>query len=337
MRIIKWSQGENYVDLAHASNMLGYIYSNKNCEQYNLSMAVDCHEGALRYMPSNSELTAKALCNIAICYVNMLQGDGRHAIPTDRIEKMTVKAIHYLESCIAIYENLAHVSGPIAPQETAELAKSLYYKGVLHMQFSGLSKNSQDDVHAIECFTEALALYRDLLKNDSVAHAGATSGVLQKLGMMLIKGRDYDQAMTFFQEALQLREQIQSSLESVEKENKREMAEIYYGMGVVMCERRDRNCEGAMECYKHSLKIRVLVLGPHHIDVAQTLNNIGSVYARMNDFSDAKDYWSRALDIYRSNGLTNDDEKVKCTVANMELANKLVIFPSKAKKSGSLK
>lgn len=337
MRIMKWSRGENHIDVAHASNMLGYIYSNKNCEQYNLSMAVDCHEGALRYMPSNSELTAKALCNIAICYVNILQGEGRHAIPTDRIEKMTDKAIHYLESCIAIYENIAHVSGPIAPLETSELAKSLYYKGVLHMQFSGLSKNSQDDEHAIECFTEALALYRELLKNDSVAHAGATSGVLQKLGMMLLKDKAYDQSLTYFQEALKIREQLQGSLESVEKENKREMAEIYYGMGVVMCERRDRNCEGAMECYKHSLKIRVFVLGPHHIDVAQTLNNIGSVYARMNNFSDAKDYWSRALDIYRSNGLTNDDEKVKCTVANMELANKLVIFPSKAKKNGSLK
>lgn len=329
MRVLKWNRDEDDFEVAHALNTLGYIYSNKKCDQYNLAMAVKYHEDALKCLPRDSEVYAKALCNIAICCVDMFQGES-HRVSQ---EQMTVKAIHHLESCIAIYENMNQDPGSSKGiNRTLGIAQALYYKGVLYMQSSSFSKSSDEDERAVDCFEESLALFRDLLKIDSVTYTSMSSNVMQKLGMMWIKLRDYDQAMSYFQDALKIQEQGNTTDES-----SKEMAEIYYGMGVVLCERRERNYEEAMECYKKSLKIRVVALGPHHIDVAQTLNNVGSVYARLNKFSDAKDYWSRALDIYRSNGLNDGDEKVKCTMSNMELADKLVILPSKPSRRRSSK
>jgi tetratricopeptide (TPR) repeat protein len=331
LRVLKWNRGENDVEVAYALNSLGYIYSNSKCDQYNLVMAVKYQEDALKSLPQNTEEYAKALCNIAVCYFNMLKSED-HDTGVD----MTLKAIRHLENCIAVYENISQEPGSSTNNEKMlGFAQSVYYKGVLHMQLSTFRKNSDEDELAIDCFEDSLAIFRELLKIDCSTYASESSNVMQKLGMMWIKRRDYDQAMSYFQSALKVQEEAFKG--DFDGDENKDLADIYYGMGVVLCERRDRNYEEAMECYKKCLKIRVLAFGPNHIDVAQTLNNIGSVYARLNKFSDAKDYWTRALEIYRLNKLHDDDEKVKCTLSNMELANKLVILPAKPTRRRSSK
>jgi tetratricopeptide (TPR) repeat protein len=261
----------------------------------------------------------------------MLEREDQHACVD-----MTLKAIHHLENCIAVYEKISQESESSRYSgKRLGLAQAVYYKGVFHMQLSTFSKKSDDDELAIDCFEDSLAIFQELLKVDCKSYASESSNVMQKLGMMWIKRRDYDKAMSYFQSALKVQEEAFPI--EYEGDKNMDLADIYYGMGVVLCERRDRNYEEAMECYKKCLKIRVLTLGPHHIDVAQTLNNIGSVYARLNKFSDAKDYWTRALEIYRLNKLSDYDEKVKCTLSNMELANKLVILPAKPARRRSSK
>ena len=39
-------------------------------------------------------------------------------------------------------------------------------------------------------------------------------------------------------------------------------------------------------------------LGPEHVDVATSNNNLGIVYRNLGDFQQAKDNFARALDIY---------------------------------------
>ena len=38
-------------------------------------------------------------------------------------------------------------------------------------------------------------------------------------------------------------------------------------------------------------------LGPEHVDVASSCNNLGTVNRKLGDFQQAKDYYARALDI----------------------------------------
>jgi tetratricopeptide (TPR) repeat protein len=53
----------------------------------------------------------------------------------------------------------------------------------------------------------------------------------------------------------------------------------------------------AKDYYQRALEIKEKQLGPNHVDVALTYNNIGLVYREKGDLDQAKDYFQRALEI----------------------------------------
>ena len=62
-----------------------------------------------------------------------------------------------------------------------------------------------------------------------------------------------------------------------------------------------QKCEGNFEqAHKHhtrALDIHLKQLGPEHVEVAASYNNLGTVYSDLGDFQQAKDCHVRALDI----------------------------------------
>ena len=53
----------------------------------------------------------------------------------------------------------------------------------------------------------------------------------------------------------------------------------------------------ALEYYERSLDIKIKVKGKDSIDVATTLNNIGSVHDSSGNFNKALEYYERCLNI----------------------------------------
>ncbi|PFX12588.1 Nephrocystin-3 [Stylophora pistillata] len=53
----------------------------------------------------------------------------------------------------------------------------------------------------------------------------------------------------------------------------------------------------AKDYYKRALEIRLKKVGPDHVDVAATYNNLGSLHSDLGETDQAKDYYKRALEI----------------------------------------
>ena len=66
------------------------------------------------------------------------------------------------------------------------------------------------------------------------------------------------------------------------------MAEIYKQLG---------DLKQAKEYQQRALKIRLDKLGPKHVKVAKTYNNLASIYEDLGDLEQAKEYQQRALKI----------------------------------------
>ena len=66
------------------------------------------------------------------------------------------------------------------------------------------------------------------------------------------------------------------------------MALIYKDLG---------DLQQAKEYHQRALKIRLDKLGPEHVDVARSYNNLASIYQDLGDLEQAKEYQQRALKI----------------------------------------
>ena len=55
--------------------------------------------------------------------------------------------------------------------------------------------------------------------------------------------------------------------------------------------------EQAKDYRQRALEITINVLGPNHVKVATSYNNLGSVFKAMGELEQAKDYRQRALEI----------------------------------------
>ena len=66
------------------------------------------------------------------------------------------------------------------------------------------------------------------------------------------------------------------------------MALIYQHLG---------DLEQAREYQQRSLAIRLEKLGPEHVDVARSYNNLASIYKDLGDFKQPKEYQQRSLAI----------------------------------------
>ena len=64
-----------------------------------------------------------------------------------------------------------------------------------------------------------------------------------------------------------------------------------------MCIRDRGDLEQAKEYQQRSLAITLDKLGPEHVDVATSYNNLASIYKHLGDLEQAKEYQQRSLAI----------------------------------------
>jgi tetratricopeptide (TPR) repeat protein len=79
------------------------------------------------------------------------------------------------------------------------------------------------------------------------------------------------------------------------------MGDVYERLG---------NIRSAVECYEEALRIKIMALGRHSLEVARLLHKLGKLAVTEEDFHLAHSYISKALLVYRLNKLRDDDEWV---------------------------
>jgi tetratricopeptide (TPR) repeat protein len=77
----------------------------------------------------------------------------------------------------------------------------------------------------------------------------------------------------------------------------------------------------ALECYESALEIRKRK--GKEFEVAQSLHNIGSLWAMRQDYKKALKHWQNALQIYRRT-LNDDHHMVACTLGNIKMAENML-------------
>ena len=92
-------------------------------------------------------------------------------------------------------------------------------------------------------------------------------------------------------------------------------------MGIIFCDMGKHS--DAVKCYETALTIRKRKLGCNSIQVAQILHNLGSVHAMRKEYERALYRWRGALSIYRLLGFPDDNNMVKCTLGNIQMAEGL--------------
>ena len=79
------------------------------------------------------------------------------------------------------------------------------------------------------------------------------------------------------------------------------MGDVYERLGKI---------RSAVECYEEALRIKIMALGRHSLEVARLLHKLGKLAVTEEDFQLAHSYISKALLVYRLNKLRDDDEWV---------------------------
>ena len=220
------------------------------------------------------------------------------------------RAMECFDDCLAILQQNGH-------DRSEDHACVLFYKGAAH------EKKNELDL-AIVCYEGSLEYYQHLLCKSHIMCAV----VSEKLGMCLLNDREPEIAKTHLEEALRIRKEHGSTYDL-------EAAEIYYGLGIVYCESRDYN--KCLDFYEEAMRLRQEFLGDGHVCVAQVLNNVGSVFARNGEYDRAIKPWKDALGMYRDAGLSDDDQRVACTLQNISVSTSLVSSQSSAGKESSIR
>lgn len=164
---------------------------------------------------------------------------------------------------------------------------------------------------ALTCYDDALVAYKKSLGKDHIK----ISVVLERIASCIVRSRDHEEAFELYEEAFSVRKQHGNAADLG-------TAKIQFGMGIVCCEMGHFN--KSLDFYEESLKIRQSLLGNDNVEVAEILNNIGSVFARNQEYQRALQPWQDAIEMYKRSGLTDDHPKVACTLGNMEISKNLV-------------
>ena len=187
---------------------------------------------------------------------------------------------------------------------TEDHACVLFYKAAAH------EKKEQNDL-AIVCYEGSVQYYQKLLGLDAMKIAV----VLEKIGTCLLNDHEPEKAKVKLEEAIRIRKTHQA-------DNDLETSEIWYGLGIAYCEEKEFN--KSLDAYEKSYLLRQELLGESHVEVAQVLNNVGSVFARAGEYERASSPWNDALAMFRDAGLKDDNERVKTTLSNIALSRNLI-------------
>ncbi|XP_046863542.1 uncharacterized protein LOC124457310, partial [Xenia sp. Carnegie-2017] len=109
-----------------------------------------------------------------------------------------------------------------------------------------------------------------------------------KLGVLLCKNGDYENAKDFHERAMGIQAKTFGPDHVNIATTYNNLGLVYYNMG---------EYEKAKAFYERAIKIEPRPFGPDHVHIATTYNDLGSVYSKMGEYEKANDFAERAIEI----------------------------------------
>ncbi|CAF0819976.1 unnamed protein product [Adineta steineri] len=137
-------------------------------------------------------------------------------------------------------------------------------------------------------FNKAEELYNVLLKQTSVENE--KQHYYSQLGFAHLNKGDYEKAISYYNQALEIREKIFPS-------NHPNLATSYSNIGSVYDNMGEYS--RAVSYHEKAVEICEKTLPSNHLHLAQSYNNIGNIYTKMGEYSKALSSLEKALEICR--------------------------------------
>ncbi|CAF0779103.1 unnamed protein product [Adineta steineri] len=174
-------------------------------------------------------------------------------------------------------------------------------------------------------FNKAEELYNVLL--DQTSAMDEKAHCYHKLGLAHYYQGYYEQAISYFEQGLEIQEKTILS-------NHSDLAESFNDIGLVHHNMGDYS--KALSFYEKGLQIRQKTLPSNHPDLAESYNNIGSAYNSMGQYSKALSFYEKGLQIRQKSlplnhpDLANSYNSIGLVYENMGEYSKALLSYNKA-------
>ncbi|CAF4043439.1 unnamed protein product [Rotaria magnacalcarata] len=139
-------------------------------------------------------------------------------------------------------------------------------------------------------FEKAEAFYQILIESTIKDDKKIYAWIRNQFGYIKYKQGRYEEALSLYQEAMQIQEKMNDS-------RNLDLATTYSNMGLLYTKLNDTS--KALSYHQKALSIRERDCDVSLADLGSTYNNIGLVYNQREDFSDALSHYEKALPIYK--------------------------------------
>ena len=137
---------------------------------------------------------------------------------------------------------------------------------------------------AIEYYKKALAFFSE----DDLATSPVVSVFYSNLADAYIDGHDFENALKYSQQALELSLKLFSNLHENTAQGYHVLSRIYSGM---------EDFEKALECGKKEEEIYLNLPGDYDFDLATCYNNLATYYKGLGQYEQAKTYFDKAVEM----------------------------------------
>ncbi len=152
------------------------------------------------------------------------------------------------------------------------------------MQMGNVCYYSNAYNKSMEFYTGSLAIYTEINNKHGIALSYNAIGIIYK------HWKQFDTALEYYQKAIDIYK---------EDDNDRTMSIIYGNMAEIY-NFEFKNYKKARILYEKSLKLKKKV--EDMVGIALLKNNIGTLYANMEDYTKALDYFRESENLYKDNG-----------------------------------
>ena len=167
------------------------------------------------------------------------------------------------------------------------------------LSVAAIHYDAQNYGKARKTYERVLQIQRDACGDHDDLDVAST---LFSMGLVLFKMEYNEHALHAFEESLKIRKEL------LDKDHIG-IASILYNIGAVYLETGDDDT--ALSYYKETHRVERAALGNYHEDITPTLEHIGHLYEEKGDINEAIKYFSDALDIYKTNSESAEDESSK--------------------------
>lgn len=147
---------------------------------------------------------------------------------------------------------------------------------------------------------------------------------LNNIGVLYVKQGNYEEALKYLNESLNMNKQFFPSNRNYSKIGKviDYIGSAYYYQG---------KYEEALNYYDQSLEIKKRLYPFYHSSIADTIGNIGSVYVKQGNYEEALKYYNQSLEIF-TKILPSNHPKIEKTKKKLKLANENLNVPISQRK-----